>query len=434
MGNISNIVSVTITRGVRSITRAGFGTPLVLGPNAAAVFGADRIRTYTNMEGVEEDFNSTMEEHKMAARLFGQDGFKPRQIKIAKRSVEVAQVDTFTPVVANSALYTITLNGVDFSFTSDVDATAAEIAAGLIAAINAGAEPVTASGTNTVVLTADVAGIPFTASSTSNLTEASTVAHVGIDTDLSLCDEADKDWYGLLVTSHNELIQEAAADWTETRRKMFYYSSSDADLIASGNTTNIMSRLKAKNYTRSVGLYSADAASYPEAALMGGIFPRDPGSYTEKFKTLSGIIADDLTGTQEAAVKAKNGNVYTEIGGVSMVAEGKVAQGEFADVIRFVDWLQAQIEEGVFAKLVALPKVPFTNAGVAIIESEIRAALSRGIRFGGLAGDPAPTVTVPKVADVPVLDRAARILPDVKFDATLAGAIHFTTINGIVTV
>lgn len=47
--------------------------------------------------------------------------------------------------VLNSTLYTVTINGTDFTFTSDADATAAEIVAGLIADINGGAEPVTAS-------------------------------------------------------------------------------------------------------------------------------------------------------------------------------------------------------------------------------------------------------------------------------------------------
>ena len=52
----------------------------------------------------------------------------------------------------DEADYTITINGTDFDYTSDADATTAEIAAGLVAAINAGDEPVTASGTNTPIL------------------------------------------------------------------------------------------------------------------------------------------------------------------------------------------------------------------------------------------------------------------------------------------
>ncbi len=56
----------------------------------------------------------------------------------------------------DSQLYTVTINGTDFEFTSDASATTAEITAGLVAAIEGGSEPVTAVGTDT----------PFTIEST----------------------------------------------------------------------------------------------------------------------------------------------------------------------------------------------------------------------------------------------------------------------------
>lgn len=52
----------------------------------------------------------------------------------------------------NDDLYTITINGVDFDYQADGSATTAEIAAGLVAAINAGSEPVVASGADTPIL------------------------------------------------------------------------------------------------------------------------------------------------------------------------------------------------------------------------------------------------------------------------------------------
>ncbi len=52
-------------------------------------------------------------------------------------------------VAANSAVYTITINGTAFEFTADGSATTAEITVGLRDLINAGSEPVLASGTDT---------------------------------------------------------------------------------------------------------------------------------------------------------------------------------------------------------------------------------------------------------------------------------------------
>lgn len=54
-----------------------------------------------------------------------------------------------TPVASNSVTYTITINGTDFNFTADADATVAEITAGLKAVIDLGSEPVTVTDNNT---------------------------------------------------------------------------------------------------------------------------------------------------------------------------------------------------------------------------------------------------------------------------------------------
>ncbi len=81
-----------------------------------------------------------------------------------------------------------------------------------------------------------------------------------------------------------------------------------------------------------------------------------------------------------------------------------------------------------------LPKIPFTDAGIAIIEGEIRAQIADGQGDNFIALDPEPTVTVPKAVDVSSIDRANRLLPDVEFTFRAAGAIHQVDINGVVTV
>jgi len=42
------------------------------------------------------------------------------------------------------------------------------------------------------------------------------------------------------------------------------------------------------------------------------------------------------------------------------------------------------------------------------------------------------SITVPAVADVDPNDKANRLLPDVEFEATLAGAVHKVKIHGVV--
>lgn len=90
-----------------------------------------------------------------------------------------AQVTTITPTAVNDATYFVAINGKGFSFTADGSATAAEIVTGLTALINADTDlPVTASGSSTLILTADTAGVPFLVSLGANLSAAATTANV----------------------------------------------------------------------------------------------------------------------------------------------------------------------------------------------------------------------------------------------------------------
>ena len=78
------------------------------------------------------------------------------------------------------------------------------------------------------------------------------------------------------------------------------------------------------------------------------------------------------------------------------------------------------------------PKIPFTDHGIAIIESEIRAQLLEGVSAGYINDD--FVITVPKAREVSANNRANRILPDIKFTATLQGALHKVTVAGVVSI
>lgn len=67
-----------------------------------------------------------------------------------------------TPLAQNTTEYTITINGTAFVFTSDASATVAEITAGFVALINAGAEPVTATDHTTYLDLVGDGGALFT--------------------------------------------------------------------------------------------------------------------------------------------------------------------------------------------------------------------------------------------------------------------------------
>lgn len=431
--SIKDIVNVQITRETQQVSRQGFGFPMILGINKGMIAV---VGTFSSLEEVGESFNSSSREY-LAAQAFFVQSPSVTAVKIGRRAT--SDITTITvATVANLTLYSITLNGEVVNFTSDASATAIEIAAGLVTAINLTAQPVTAAavGDGTYTLTADVSGAAYTVKTDTKQTTAFTTSTT-VDADIDSINTADSTWYAMVTTSRTSADVANMALKIESMQKIFGIGSSDANIVNttdSADTTTIAAIIKAGAATRSFVIFNSNAATqFPECALLGKVLPLNPGSWTAKFKTLAGITVDVATSTQRTNALAKNCTIYTEVGGANITEDGKVGEGEYLDVIVFVDYLQARITEEVYATLVQQAKVPYTDSGIALIQSKINAVLQDGILLGGLASSPAYTITVPKASSISAVDKGARVLTGVKFSAPLAGAIHAVTINGTVT-
>src|SRR3990167_5954644 len=392
---LTDIVDVVITRDSVTVTQQGFGTGLIL---ATHLSGTARVEYFDSLSALALVHPSTTEAYKAASEYFAQTP-APERVAIGRRHVDVANVTV--SVVANTTLYSVTINGVNFPFTSDASATATEIRDGLIAAVNGGSEPVTAASvdSDTFSLTQDVPGDAWTMAVSARLTIDALTAADAMADDLSAVNNEQPDWYGLVLTDRSSANMQAA------------------------------------DYSRSACIYHAAADTvYPDAALMGRVLALEPGTYTAMFKNLAGIAVSTLTSTQSTNARAKFCNTYEQVAGVNITAEGQVSEGDYIDTIIGIDWLEARIKERVFGKLAGALKVPYTDSGVAVVVAEVKAQLQQGVDRTFLSNNPAPTVTAPLVADVSAIDKQNRLLPDVKFKATLAGAIHKTEISGVVSV
>lgn len=271
-----------------------------------------------------------------------------------------------------------------------------------------------------------------------------------IDADSNLAYEmaairaADDDWYGICYPSRTQADILAMAEWTEAHTKLFGTAVAEADAYNAEVESDTGSQLKAKNYYRTFIFYHANAdTEYPEAAVMSRCFTVYPGGETWANKKLSGISSNGLTETQYTALVAKNYNAFENFAdSVSITQNGKTSAGEWIDVIRFRDWLTETIKTEEFTMLINRDKLPYTDAGIALVESVLNKVLQLGQTRGGVA----PTeydddgneivgyrITVPKAANISANQKALRTLSDVTFVARLAGAIHAVEINGSLT-
>lgn len=257
---------------------------------------------------------------------------------------------------------------------------------------------------------------------------------------LDACLLANNGWYGLMLESRVTADVEDSAGWAEANKRLFVTASSESDILDPEDEEDIAFELSTKYdhtaviYHEDNGGWASGNADYADAALLGRILPMVPGSYTAKFKSLAGVSASLLSDTDKTALEDKHCNFYTAVAKIPIFQHGQVTTPEWIDTIVGVDWLQARITERIFGRLVNLPKVPFTDGGIAVIEAEIKAQLTEGVNNGFLTADPAPVVVVPKARDVSANDKNNRELHGVTFVAHLAGAIHYTEIHGTVTV
>jgi hypothetical protein len=354
-----------------------------------------------------------------------------------------------TQAIPNQA-YTVKIDGFSFIYQAPYNvSTSDQISAGLVALINADTSPVfgvvtaTDNGNGSFELASAspflIQAFPFESIQIQKgLIIGPYVPSSSVVTDLEAIQDVNDDWYALACTDRTVATVESIAAWIETQMKIFGTASSDPDIINEAPGTDVTSIayvFQTAGYVRSFVIYHQDAAEdYPECAWFGNCLPLTPGSETWAFKTLASIPYSDLSTNQESNAFGKNCNTYEFIGGVGITQNGVVAVGEYIDTVRGVDWLTSTIQSFVYSVLVNNPKVPYTDSGIAAIESQIRNALALGITNNFIASEPPIQVIVPLAVNVPPINKVNRILQDVSFTATLAGAIQAITINGTVSV
>lgn len=495
MAEIDNIVNVTITAETRTPSRTGFGTPCIFAYHT--VF-PERARIYSSTSAMITDgFTATDPAYLAATAIASQNPRPPQWVVGRTENDEKMKMDiTPTATLYASYDYKVYHNGVTAKYTTDATPTVAEITAGLTAAIDPTAWAITTAysvgdhvtndtspvkiyicttagtsagaggptgtgsgitdGTCVWSYVGPKSAITATDGTTKVTVEADTVADAftmyvdnidlldivditpdgspGIVDDITDIRVENDDWYAAILTNQGKAVTTAAAAHIETLNKIMFASSSDTDILDSTSTTDIAYVLSAANYDRTILMYHDKSNSqFAGAAWAGNGLPNDPGSITWAFKELSGVTLMAVNETRVSTLRAKNCNFYAARG-VEFTQDGKVASGEWIDVIRTIDWTEARIQEGIIRALSNSKKIPFTDKGATQVQNEVEAVLREGVNNDAFAADPAPQVIVPKVSTVSAANKALRLLPDVEFTATFSGAIHKTEIEGTISV
>lgn len=244
---------------------------------------------------------------------------------------------------------------------------------------------------------------------------------------------AGKGWRQLIVINEGETASTPSAISTvvEGMDGKLYFVNLDTD----DSTVITTSGLR-----RTVLFYctATEDAPVPVAALVGETAGRAAGSFTYKNLVLSGIPAQELTDTQIDAIHQKGGITFVAKAGDNVTSEGKVAGGEFIDVIDSEDYIIQQLAYKTQKVLNNAAKVPYDNNGISMLESVamdvLQTAYNNGMIVTNSDGTPGYSVNYALREDTLDTDRANRLYIGGSFTFALTGAVHEVEITGSITV
>lgn len=257
-------------------------------------------------------------------------------------------------------------------------------------------------------------------------------------------------WYVLCTAGVDPELYEDIAAYIETQEKMFCYTEmkffgagKDGENEPSvGNVYYRTRGIYGRETTKQADEDVPEANWYMNVAAVAKWLYYDTGSETAAFKTLSAVYPSELTSTEMKALAEANLDYFITVGNKNITMNGKVVAGEWADVIRFRDWLKNDMQVRVVNLFVARPKVPYTDSGIGLVQNQMIASLKSGQDRGGIAEEefdedgnsiPGYTTSVPLASSLTASEKASRRLTKCKFKARLAGAIHFAELDGSLT-
>lgn len=134
---LDSIISVSITTLTTSISRAGFGTPLLVAYFPTSVF-SDRVREYGSLTEMTDDGFLVTDQAYLMASAFKAQNPSVSSWKVGRKALPSVQTFTLTPTITTEGeVLRITVEGTEISYTIPSSATVNSIATAMAALIDA---------------------------------------------------------------------------------------------------------------------------------------------------------------------------------------------------------------------------------------------------------------------------------------------------------
>ena len=480
--SVSRLVSVQTIFSPVAAGRRGFGTLLILG-DSAVIGPGERMRAYTTLEAVAQDFGVNAPEYYGAALYFGQSP-RPAQLMIG-RWLSSAVPAQLTGAILTAAQQTLAdwtaitsgqmditidgtdlnLTGLDFSGVTNLNGVATVVSTALNTAL-AGASCVwngsqfivygaTSGSTGAIGYATDTAS--STVASMMGLTAGAAVAvDAGANSEspavaAALFADMSGAWYGLTfcaaatITDAEHLAVAAYIEGASKARR-YGVTITNTNVLSAQVDTDLGSQLKAAGYRRTSWIYSSHnpyAVCSMFARAFAVNFSGNRTTITLMYKQLPGVVYEQLTETQAQTLESKNGNVFVLYDNDTAILQyGVNADGSYFDELHGADWLADAIQVALYNLLYqSQTKIPQTDEGTAQLVNAAQRVLDQAVQNGFAApgiwnadgfgtlqrGDRLDSgyyVYMPSVDDQDQSEREERKAPPMQIAVKLAGAIH----------
>lgn len=256
---------------------------------------------------------------------------------------------------------------------------------------------------------------------------AGEVAVYGVDRETTektidqILDAHASEFYGLLCTSNDPQEIISIANWASANEKLFIVTPAPET-----TTVDLVGMAKDINSGR-VAIYAHAGDSLKkhqplDAGIAGVCFPMEVGSVSWSHKSPNLVAAYGYKRAEEALLEAGNVNYLGEEYGTYITKYSYTTNGSHTDICRAKDFAKARLGEAVFGLLARMAKVPYSDAGIALVRKELKLVLEDMVVKGII--HPEYVISVPTFANIPTNTRAQRILENVKIDATILSPIE----------
>lgn len=262
------------------------------------------------------------------------------------------------------------------------------------------------------------------------------------------------DWYGLAFAfttapANTDLVAVAKQIEAFNPPRTLWVTTQETGAVQADSTNDLAYLMNKANVSRTWVQYST-SSPYAAVSAFARIATVDytgiNTTLTLKFKDEPSVTSETLTSAQAAVLDAKKCNVFAKFqNGYSIIVQGYMSDGTWADTRIGVDAYQNALQTAGFNLLTSMPKIPQTDAGMITIKATydqvsqtyVRNGLFApgiwdGPKFGALkTGDTLNDgyyIYAPPVTSQSAADRAARKAVVMQIACKLAGAVHSSNV------